>query len=117
MNSMKSLSRMRLASQLCRAGAWATLVIGFILVILFYALNNAGGGQGGPGLGLLIFAELLIVMLTLFFFLVLYGIGALLNYIGVSKSTLEEGATPARVRNQPEEEGTQLEITPLQKER
>ena len=116
MNSMNPLSRMRLASQLCRAGAWATLVIGFILVILFYALNNAGGGQGGPGLGILIFAELLIVMLTLFFFLVLYGIGALLNYVGASKSTTEEGVTAMRMKNQSEED-TQLEITPLQRER
>lgn len=116
MNGMNPLSRLRLASSLCIAGAWATLILGFILIILFYVLNN-GGQSSGPGLGILIFVELIIAMLSIFFFLVLYGIGALLNYMGASKSTLEERATPARMRNQVEEEGTQLEITPLQRER
>ena len=118
MNNMNPLSRMRLASRLCIAGAWATLVLGFILVVLFYVLSNIGNGQGGgAGLGILIFVELIIAMLAIFFFLVLYGIGALLNYMGASKSTLEEEAIPARRRNLQEEEGTQLEITPLQRER
>lgn len=117
MNSTNPLSRLRLASSLCIVGAWATLILGFILIILFYVLSNGGGQGGGPGLGILIFIELIIVMLSVFFFLVLYGIGALLNYMGMSKSSLEEGAAPMRMRNQPEEEGTQLEITPLQRER
>jgi hypothetical protein len=109
---------MRLASRLCIVGAWITLALGFLLVILFYVLSNPGGVQsGGPGLGILIFSELIIVMLSIFFFLVLYGIGALLSYIAASKSMLEEGVTSARVRNLQEEDGTQLEITPLQKER
>ena len=117
MSHTNPLSRLRLASQLCIAGAWATLILGFILVILFYVLSNVGSQGGGPGMGILIFSELIIVMLTIFFFLVLYGIGALLNYMGASKSTLAEAATPASMRNLPEEDGTQLEITPLQRER
>src|SRR5690242_12926962 len=115
MNSTNSLSRLRLASGLCIAGAWATLLLGLILAILFYALSNVGNQGGGSGLGILIFVELIIAMITIFFFLILYGIGALLNYMGASKSTFEEGTIPARMRNRPEEEGTQLEITPLQK--
>jgi hypothetical protein len=53
-------------------------------------------------------------MLSLFFFLVLYAIGALLNYMSASKKTLEEGTIPARMRDLTEEDDTQLEITPLQ---
>lgn len=118
MNNTNALPRMRLASRLCIAGAWTTLVLGFILVVLFYVLSNIGNGLGGgPGLGIFIFAELIIVMLSTFFFLVLYGIGALLNYMGASKSTFEEGAIPARMRNPQGEDGTHLEITPLQRER
>lgn len=115
--SNNPLSRLRLASGLCIAGAWTTLILGGILVVLFYVLTNASGQVVGPGMGVFIFAELLIVILTIFFFLVLYGIGALLNYMGASKSTLEDGATRARRKNLQEEDGTQLEITPLQRER
>lgn len=72
MNSTNPLSRMRLASLLCVVGAWATLALGFILIVLFYVLSNVGNGQdGGPGMGVLIFVELIIAMLSFFFFLVL----------------------------------------------
>ena len=59
------LSRMRLAGRLCVAGAWTVLVLAFILVVLFYVLSNIGNGQAsGTGLGIFIFAELIIVMLS-----------------------------------------------------
>ena len=112
------LSRLRLAGRLCTAGAWTILVLGFILVVLFYVLSNIGSGLGsGTGLEIFLFSELIIVMLSFFFFLVLYGIGALLNYLGASKRVLEEETTPVRMRNQSEleVEGAQLEITPIQK--
>ena len=118
MNSRNPLSRMRLASLLCVVGAWATLVLGVILIILFYGLNNVGNGQGGgPGIGVLIFIELIIAMFSLFFFLVLYAIGALLNHMSVSKNSHEEGPTSTRMKNMPEDDDAQLEITPIQKTR
>jgi hypothetical protein len=120
MNTLNPLSRMRLAGKLCVVGAWATLALGFILIIIFYVLNNVDNGpNSGPGLGVTIFVALLIAMLAFFFFLVLYAIGAVLNYMSVSmsvsKNTDEEVATPPRTRNLPEEDDAQLEITPIQK--
>ena len=112
---MNSTNRMRLASRLCTLGAWATVALGIALGILFYALNNVNNGpDSGPNVGIVIFVELIIAMLSLFFFLVLYAIGALLNYMSASKKTLEEGTIPARMRDLTEEDDTQLEITPLQ---
>ena len=118
MDTLNPLSRMRLASKLCIVGAWATLVLGFILIILFYVLSNVGNGQGGgPGLGVLIFVDLTIAMLAFFFFLVLYALGALLNYVSAPEKAYEEGVTPPRMKNMPEEDDAQLEITPLPKMR
>jgi hypothetical protein len=116
MNSSNRLSRMRLASRLCVTGAWTTLALGFILIILFYVLSNVGNGQNeGPGLEIFIFVEIIIAMLSIFFFLVLYALGALLNYVSASKNVQIEGTIPARMMNLPEEDEAQLEITPIQK--
>ena len=116
MNSTNPLSRMRLASRLCIIGAWATLALGITLIILFYVLNNVNDGQGGgPGIGVMLFVALIIAMLAFFFFLVLYALGALLNYMSAPKNILEEGLTPSRMKNIPEEDDAQLEITPIQK--
>ena len=118
MHSTNPLSRLRLASLLCTMGAWVTLVVGFILGVLFYALNNVNNGpDSGPGLGVFIFVELIIAMLSFFFFLVLYAIGALLNYMSAATVAHEEGVPPPSMKNMPEEDDTQLEITPLQRER
>jgi hypothetical protein len=118
MINMKPLSRMRLASRFCITGAWTTLVLGVILMVLFYILSNIGDAPDrGPALEVFIFVELIIVMLSFFFFLVLYALGALLNYMSAAKIALDEGATPAKMRNASEEDGAQLEITPLQRER
>ena len=54
---------------------------------------------------------------TFFFFLVLYALGALLNYVSAPKKAQEEGVTPPRMKNMPEEDDAQLEITPIQKMR
>ena len=120
MNNMNPLSRMRLASRLCIVGAWTSLLLGFVLIILFYVLNNVDNGPNsgpGPGLGVTLFVAVLIAMLSMFFFLVLYAIGAVLNYMSVSKNTLEEGAIPPGMSNLPEEDDVQLEIISIQKMR
>ncbi len=114
MKASTSLSRLRLASKLCVLGAWAILAMGLTLVILFYILNNVGNGpDSGPGLGLTIFVALVIAMLSFFFFLVLYAIGALLNYMGTPKNTPEESVTPLKVKDIVEDGDAQLEITAI----
>jgi len=88
--------------------------MGLTLVILFYILNNVGNGpDSGPGLGLTIFVALIIAMLSFFFFLVLYAIGALLNYMGMPKNTPEESVTPLKVKDIVEDGDAQLEITAI----
>ena len=115
MLSMNPHSRMRLVSRLSVVGAWATLASGIILIVLFYSLNNVSAGpNSGPGLGVLIFVELIIAMVTFFFFLVLYAIGALLNYMSAPKVAHQEDMKPPGMKKLPEEDDMQLEITPLQ---
>ena len=114
MTASTSLSRLRLASKLCVMGAWAILAIGLTLIILFYVLNNVGNGpNSGPGVGYILFVALLIAMLSFFFFIALYAIGALLNYMGTPKSAPEEIVTPLKVKDIVEDGDAQLEITSI----
>ena len=117
MSSMKPLFRLRLASWFCIVGAWAILVAGLFLMVLFYVLNNVGNGpNSGPNLAIVIFVELIIAILTFFFFLVLYAIGTLLNYVGTPKVDHQKDVPPSEMKHSLEENDTELEITPLQRE-
>ena len=114
MKASSSLSRLRLASKLCVLGAWIILAMGLTLIILFYVLNNVGNGpNSGPGLGFILCVALIITMLSLFFFIALYALGALLNYMGTPKSTSEESVTPLKVKDVIEDGDAQLEITSI----
>lgn len=114
MTASTSLSRLRLASKLCVVGAWTILAMGLTLVILFYVLNNVGNGpNSGPGLGFIIFVALIIAIVVFFFFIALYAIGALLNYMGTPKNIPEESVTPLKVKDIVEEGDAQLEITSI----
>ncbi len=86
------LSRMRFAGKLCKRGAWAIAVLG-LAVIVFFVINNVSNNQGNPGPGPnfnellnILFPALLIAIPTLFFFLVLYAVGAVLDYLSTEKT-------------------------------
>jgi hypothetical protein len=114
MTASTSLSRLRIASKLCVLGAWAILAMGLTLVILFYILNNVGNGpNSGPGMGFIIFVALVIAIVVFFFFIALYAIGALLNYVGTPKNTTEESVTPLKVKDIVQDGDVQLEITSI----
>jgi len=86
------LTRMRFAGKLCKCGAWVTAVLG-LAVIAFFVISNLSNNQGNPGpdfnnwLNILLPA-FLIALPTIFFFLILYAVGAVLDYLSAEKKPL-----------------------------
>ena len=85
------LNRMRFASKMCKYGAWIILVAGLGFVV-FFVINNFSNDQGNPGAGPnfnellnILLPVLLIALPTLFFFLILYAVAAVLDYLSAEK--------------------------------
>jgi hypothetical protein len=85
------LTRMRFAGKLCKRGAWVTAVLGLAFIVLF-VISNISNNQGDPGSGPnfnqlvnILFPAFLIALPTLFFFLILYAAGTLLDYLSAEK--------------------------------
>jgi len=85
------ITRLRFASKLCKRGAWIIAALG-VAVIVFFAINNFSNNQGNPGPGLdfnawlnILEPAILIAIPTLFFFLILYAAGAVLDYLSAEK--------------------------------
>ena len=84
------LTRMRFAGKLCNRGAWVIAVLG-LTVIAFFVISNLSNNQGNPGpdfnnwLNMLLPA-FLIALPTLFFFLILYAMGTVLDYLSAAKT-------------------------------
>ncbi len=86
------LTRMRFAGKLCKRGAWAIAVLG-LTVIVFFVISNISNNPGDPGTGLnfnqlvnILLPTFLIAILTLFFSLILYATGAVLDYLSDEKT-------------------------------
>ena len=85
------LTRMRFAGKLCKRGAWVTAALGLAFIV-FFVISNIPNNQGNPGpdfnnwLNMLLPA-FLIALPTIFFFLILYAVGAVLDYLSAEKAT------------------------------
>jgi hypothetical protein len=86
------LTRMRFAGKLCKRGAWAIAVLG-LTVIVFLVISNISNNPEDPGTGLnfnqlvnILLPTFLIAILTLFFSLILYATGAVLDYLSDEKT-------------------------------
>jgi type VI protein secretion system component VasK len=85
-----SLARMRFAGKLCKRGAWAILAMGLAVVVIFVITSLPNSNQGGPGpdtnaLLTTMAIALLIAIPILFSFLILYAVGAMLDYLSSEK--------------------------------
>ena len=93
MTPSTSLSRLRLAGKACRSGAWLIAVLGLTVIVIFIA-STIASDQANPGQN---FNEwfntaafsLLMAILTIFFFLILFAVGALYDYISSEKNIQE----------------------------
>jgi hypothetical protein len=104
MTTSTSLSRMRLIGKLCRRGAWIIVVAGLAVIVFLINTsiynNQANSGQNINDLLNTFAIALLIAIPIFFFFLILYAIGALFDYISAEKNS--QAANDERI-----------EITPL----
>jgi|SRR6266516_2002021 len=90
-----SLSRMRLAGKWCRRGAWIIAVVGLAVIVYFnfFVLNNPGD-QGSPGLNFnqllnSLALALLMAIPIFFFFLILFAVGTVLDYLSTGRNPQE----------------------------
>lgn len=86
------IARMRFVGKLCKSGAWVTAALGLALIVIF-VINNIPNNQGNPGadpnfneLVNIFLPALLIALPTLFFFLILHAVGAVLDYLSAEKT-------------------------------
>lgn len=98
MTTSTSLSRMCLAAKLCRRGASIIAAVGlvviiFLAVVVFRVISNASD-QASSGLNFnelfITFAIALLMAIPIFFFfLILYAVGAWLDYMSTEKNQQE----------------------------
>jgi hypothetical protein len=86
------LTRMHFASKLCKLGAWGTAVLGLACIAIF-VIGSISNNPDNPGSGLnfnqlanMLLPVFLIALPTLFFSLILYAAGAVLNYLSAEKT-------------------------------
>ena len=91
MTTSASLSRMRLVGKLCRSGAWIIAAAGLAVIAygIFSSVSSyqANSGQNFNDLLTTFAIAILIAIPIFFFFLILYAVGALLDYISAEKNT------------------------------
>ena len=95
--SLTPLARLRLAGRLCRLGSWFILAVGLIASIcLFFAIYSSYMADPGPSttvpIPLLVSFALsgIIVLFTSFFFVLLFAVGAWLEYISTKQDSQEK---------------------------
>ena len=91
--SLTALVRLRLAGRLCRLGSWFILAVGLIVSICLFFAVTADPGPGGldPTQWLLSFAfPGIVVLFTSFFFLLLFAVGAWLEYRSTQQDSQEK---------------------------
>ena len=94
MTTSASLSHMRFAARLCRLGAWiiaaaGLAVIVFLAVTVFYPTNQSSSGLDFKQFFNTLAIALLMAIPIFFFSLILYAMGALLDYMSAEKTTQE----------------------------
>lgn len=94
MTTSTSLSRVHQAARLCRLGAWliaaaGLVVIVFLAITVFYPTNQPSSGLDFNRLFTTLAIALLMAIPVFFFFLILYAVGALLDYVSTEKDTQE----------------------------
>ncbi len=118
MATPKSVSKMRVASRVCKLSAWVIAAIGILAigiyvstiipVIPFFRQSQVQDPYAYTALTSLISALFLIIVPTLFFTIVLYALGTLMEYVmGETKPIEMERAV------EQEEDNERLEIVPL----
>lgn len=91
--SLTALVHLRLAGRLCRLGSWFILAVGLLVSIcLFFAVTADPGPDGlSPIQWLLSFAfPGIVVLFTSFFFLLLFAVGAWLEYRSTQQDSQEK---------------------------
>ena len=89
-----STSRVHLAARLCRLGAWIITAAGlaviiFLAVTVFYPNGQSSSGLDFKQLFNTLALALLMAIPVFFFSLILYAVGALLDYVSTEKNTQE----------------------------
>lgn len=110
MHPWTSHSRMRLTGKLCRRGAWIMAAVGLVVIVylnFFVISNGGGGGQGGPGPDfnqlLMSFAlALLMAIPVLFFALILFAVGTVLDYMSAEKHIEEASDERVEITSLPQ---------------
>lgn len=117
MATSKSLSKMRVASRVCKLGAWVIAALGMIAVVLyafaivqlFSALRGYQGGAYQYGeANSMISVMFLIVVPTLFFSIILYAMGTLIEHISSETKVAE-----TTLLSEEEDDDGRLEIVPI----
>jgi hypothetical protein len=91
--SLTALARLRLAGRMCRFGSRFILAVGLIVSIcLFFAMTSDPGPNGpSPIQWLLSFAfPGIVVLFTSFFFILLFAVGAWLEYMSTHQDSQEK---------------------------
>ena len=95
--SLTALARLRLAGRLCRLGSWFILAVGLIVSIcLFFAIYNSFTADPGPNnpepiqLQVSFALSGIIVIFTSFFFILLFAVGAWLEYRSTQQDSQEK---------------------------
>lgn len=101
-----SLSRMHLIGKLCRSGAWIIAAAGLAVIVILVSSSVssylANSGQNFNDLLNSLAIALVIAMPTFFFILILYAVGALLDYISADKNTLAANDERVEITSLPE---------------
>ncbi|GAC1354100.1 MAG: hypothetical protein NVS4B11_28860 [Ktedonobacteraceae bacterium] len=111
MATSKSLAKMRVASKLCKLGAWVIGVVGLVATV-FYAVITIPAfrdqqGQNTVDYLSIILPFFLIVVPTLFFLLILYAVGVLMEYISTETKIAETKVVSE------EDDDERLKIVPI----
>ena len=115
--SLTALARLRLAGRLCRLGSWFILAVGLIVSIcLFVTIYSSFTADPGPSttvpIPLLVSFAFpgIIVLFTSFFFILLFAVGAWLEYRSTQQDSPEKQSSQQTDRETDDEH---VEITSL----
>ena len=113
--SLTALARLRLAGRLCRLGSWFILAVGLMVSIcLFFAIYNSFMADPGPSPTAPLLVSFafsgIIVIFTSFFFILLFAVGAWLEYLSTTQDSQEKQSSQQPDR---ETDYEHVEITSL----
>ena len=120
MATSKSVSKMRVASRVCKLSAWVIAAIGVVAigiyvstiipVIPFFRQSQVQDPYAYTALTSLISALFLIMVPTLFFTIILYAMGTLMEYMTDETKPIK---TEMERLEEQEEDDERLEIVPI----